>query len=126
MLFRSVYGNTYTTLSDVAVLNPTVNIAFKKEFPKGFKVSFIKNSEFLTDATTAALKKLAKLTLTEVVVTGFGFKGGTQKVNRELATTRAEAIAKVLASAGLKNARVVIQIDQFDRKYSRQAEVSIR
>lgn len=121
-----VYGNTYTTLSDVAVLNPTVNIAFKKEFPKGFKVSFIKNSEFLTDATTAALKKLAKLTLTEVVVTGFGFKGGTQKVNRELATTRAEAIAKVLASAGLKNARVVIQIDQFDRKYSRQAEVSIR
>ena len=121
-----VYGNTYTTTSDIAVLSSNVGVLFKRDFPGGFKLAFIKNSEFLADATIASLKKLAKMSLSEIVITGYGFKGGTQKINQELAKARAETIAKVLANAGLKNAKVLIQTEQFDKKYSRQAEVSIR
>ncbi len=121
-----VYGNTYTTTNDVLPSSTTITNAFKKEFPKGFKVSFIKNSEFLTDATSTNLKKLAKLNLVEVIITGYGFKGGTIKVNNDLATARASAISKALTNAGLKNAKIIIQIEQFDLKYSRQAVMSIR
>ena len=121
-----VYGNTYTTTNDVLPSSTAITAAFKKDFPKGFKVAFIKNSEFLTDATSANLKKLAKLNLVEVVITGYGFKGGTIKVNNDLATARATAISKTLTNAGLKNAKIIIQIEQFDLKYSRQAVVSIR
>lgn len=121
-----VYGNTFTTTSDVLTSSAAIAASFKKEFPKGFKVSFVKNSEFLSDATTANLKKLAKLNLVELTITGYGFKGGTIKINNDLATARANTISKTLTSAGLKNAKIVIQIEQFDLKYSRQALVSIR
>ena len=121
-----VYGNTYTTTNDVLPSSTAITAAFKKEFPKGFKVSFIKNSEFLTDTTTANLQKLAKLNLVEVIITGYGFKGGTIKVNNDLATSRATAISKTLINAGLKNVKIIIQIEQFDLKYSRQAVMSIR
>ena len=121
-----VYGNTFTTTNDVTPITNSAKSAFQKEFAKGFKLAFVKNSEFLTTETATNLQKLAKFSLVEVTITGFGFKGGTIKVNRELSTARANAIAKVLSSAGLKNAKVNIQIEQFDAKYSRQAMVTIR
>lgn len=121
-----VYGNTFTTTNDVTAITNSARNVFQRDFTKGFKLAFVKNSEFLTTETTTNLQKLAKFSLVEVTITGFGFKGGTIKVNRELATARANAIAKVLSSAGLKNAKVNIQIEQFDAKYSRQAAVTIR
>ena len=121
-----VYGNTFTTTNDVIPVSTAVKMAFQKEFTRGFKLAFVKKSEFLDTETTNNLQKLAKLNLVEVTITGFGFKGGTIKVNRELATARANAIAKMLSSAGLKNAKINIQIEQFDAKYSRQAAVTIR
>ena len=121
-----VYGNTFTTINDITPITNSAKTAFQKEFAKGFKLAFVKNSEFLTTETAANLQKLAKFSLVEVTITGFGFKGGTIKVNRELATARANAIAKALSSAGLKNAKINIQIEQFDAKYSRQAAVTIR
>jgi len=121
-----VYGNTYTTTNDVLAVSTTTSTNFKKEFPKGFKLSFNKNTDSLSAETVANLKKLAKLSLTEVTITGYGFKGGTIKANNDLATARANVLSKTLTNAGLKNAEIIIQIEQFDGKYSRQAMVTIR
>lgn len=121
-----VYGNTYTTTNDVLAVSTTTSTNFKKDFPKGFKLSFNKNTDSLSAETVANLKKLAKLSLTEVTITGYGFKGGTIKANNDLATARANVLSKTLTNAGLKNAEIIIQIEQFDGKYSRQAMVTIR
>lgn len=121
-----VYGNTYTTTNDVIAITTTMAASFKKEFPQGFKLTFAKNSDALTSDAVTNLKKLAKLNLFEVTITGYGFKGGTIKANRDLALLRANAISRTLTSAGMKNAKVIIQGEQFDGKYSRQAVVNIR
>lgn len=121
-----VYANTYTTTSDITPVSTSMVSIFKKEFPKGFKVAFTKNSYTLTEETLATLRQLAKLKLIEVTITGFGFKGGTIKENRELSLLRANVIARTLTSAGMKNAKVIIQTEPFDTKYSRQATVAIR
>ena len=121
-----VYGNTFTTTNDVYALSKTTSSAFNKEFPKGFKLNFVKNSEYLSDDSISNLKKFAKLNLAEIVITGYGFKGGTIKINHDLATARANAIAKLLNQSGLKTVKVTFKVEQFDTKYSRQAVMEIR
>jgi len=121
-----VYGNTFTTTNDVYALSKNATSAFNKEFPKGFKLTFVKNSEYLNDDSISNLKKFAKLKLAEIVITGYGFKGGTIKINRDLATARANAIAKLLSQSGLKTVKVTFKVEQFDTKYSRQAVMEIR
>jgi outer membrane protein OmpA-like peptidoglycan-associated protein len=121
-----VYGNTYTTTNDISPINSATASIFKKEFSNGFKLNFAKNTDVLVVDALNNLKKLAKLNLFEVTITGYGYKGGTFKINSDLATARANLIAKTLTNAGLKNAKIIIQIEQFDTKYSRQAVVTIR
>jgi outer membrane protein OmpA-like peptidoglycan-associated protein len=102
-----------TSLADARAKSDQLNSALKNAAELGTDVGFRTNEDSISNQAMAPLMKLGALAASmpdvKVRVAGYADPRGSEKVNDELSRRRAEAVAEVLAQAGLPKDHMVIE-----------------
>ena len=95
--------------SDVAIQTKTLYQKFKQLFPTGIRIQFRPLSAKLTAASVKDIRKLATLPINSVAITGYVQKTKSTANDKSLSFARAQAIATVLKSAGMKASKITVR-----------------
>jgi outer membrane protein OmpA-like peptidoglycan-associated protein len=101
------------TLTEERAKGDQMNLTLQKADELGTDVSFRTNGDTVSPQSMSPLKKLGELAAAmpdvKVRVAGFADPRGSEKVNDELSRRRAEAVAAVLADAGVPKDRMIVE-----------------
>ena len=95
--------------SDVAVQTKTLYQKFKQLFPTGVRIQFRALSAKLTATSAKDIRKLATLPINSIAITGYVQKSKSTANDKSLSLARAQAIATVLKSAGMKASKISVR-----------------
>jgi outer membrane protein OmpA-like peptidoglycan-associated protein len=101
------------SLTDARAKSDQLNQALKNADELGTDVGFRTNEDSISNQAMAPLMKLGALAASmpdvKVRVAGYADPRGSEKVNDELSRRRAEAVAEVLAQAGLPKDHMIVE-----------------
>ena len=101
------------TLTEARAKSDQMNLALQKTADLGTDVGFRTNDDTVSPQAMLPLKKLGELAASmpdvKVRVAGFADPRGSEKVNDELSRRRAEAVAAVLADAGVPKDHMIVE-----------------
>ena len=101
------------TLAETRARSDQMNLVLQKADELGTDVTFRTNDDTVSAQSMSPLKKLGELAASmpdvKVRVAGFADPRGSEKVNDALSRRRAEAVAAVLADAGVSKDRMVVE-----------------
>ncbi len=102
-----------TSLADERVKSDQLNGVLKNAGELGTDVGFRTNEDSISAEAMSPLKKLGALAASmpdvKVRVAGYADPRGSEKVNDELSRRRAEAVAEVLAEAGVPKDHLIVE-----------------
>ncbi len=102
-----------TSLADERVKSDQLNVVLKNANELGTDVGFRTNEDSISAQAMSPLKKLGALAASmpdvKVRVAGYADPRGSEKVNDELSRRRAEAVAEVLAEAGVPKDHLIVE-----------------
>jgi outer membrane protein OmpA-like peptidoglycan-associated protein len=106
-------GELNVSLADARAKDDKLDQAFKSTDALETDVGFRTNDASVNPDAMEALQKMGTLAAsmpdTKVVVAGFADPRGSEKYNEELSRRRAEAVAQVLADAGVAKDHLVVE-----------------
>jgi outer membrane protein OmpA-like peptidoglycan-associated protein len=101
------------TLTEARAKSDQMNLTLQKTEELGTDVGFRTNDDTVSPQAMSPLKKLGELAAAmpdvKVRVAGFADPRGSEKVNDELSRRRAEAVAAVLADAGVPKDHMIVE-----------------
>jgi outer membrane protein OmpA-like peptidoglycan-associated protein len=101
------------TLTEARAKSDQMNLVLQKADELGTDVSFRTNDDTVSPQSMSPLKKLGELAASmpdvKVRVAGFADPRGSEKVNDALSRRRAEAVAAVLADAGVPKDHMIVE-----------------
>jgi outer membrane protein OmpA-like peptidoglycan-associated protein len=101
------------SLADARVKSDQLDLALKNANELGTDVSFRTNEDSISTQAMSPLMKLGALAASmpdvKVRVAGYADPRGSEKVNDELSRRRAEAVAEVLAQAGVAKDHMIVE-----------------